>query len=222
MVDQRIGSEYLTPIYSQADVAHIVSASPSTVQRWIAGYRQGKTDQPPIVDSVRPGRGDTVPFIGLAEVFVVNAFRKAGLPLQRIRPAVEVLKNNIGIDFALANDRLLTDGAEILWKSDDESDQRLVVLRNGNAVFNEVVTDYLRHIDFGPLGYAAALRLPQYTGLLVGVDPRLNGGRPTLSLRGIAVDDVLARIRAGEAPRDVADDYGLLSEDVLNLNRLAA
>ncbi|GAB3397547.1 DUF433 domain-containing protein [Schumannella luteola] len=217
-----IPREYLIPLYSQSDAARIVSVSGSTVHRWINGYRDGSTEHPPVIGSASAGRGLTIPFIGLAEIFVLNAFRKAGLPLQRIRPAVEILKNGIGLEHALANGQLLTDGAEILFDSKDPGDRRLVVVRNGDAVFNEVVEDYLRHIDFGDFGYASVLRLPQYPGPTVQVDPRINGGRPSLASRSVSVDDVLSRLRAGESIGDVADDYGVGYDDVLNLNRLAA
>lgn len=217
-----IPREYLVPIYSQSEVAQIVSASTSTVQRWVTGHVVDGKPRRPLVDSVRTGRGYTVPFMGLAEVFVLNAFRKAGLPLQRIRPAVDILKREIGLEHALANRQLMTDGAEILYDAQDPNDRRLIVVRNGNAVFNEVVRDYLRHITFGDIGYATAISLPQYASLRVRVDPRLNGGRPSLVDRGVAVDDLLNRVRAGEAPQSVADDYGVAREDVLKLDRLAA
>lgn len=217
-----IPREYLTPMYSQSEVAYIVGATTSTVQRWVTGYSVDGRVRRPLVESARPGRGFTVPFVGLAEVFVLNAFRKAGLPMQRIRPAVDILKKKIGLEHALANNQLLTDGAEILLDTHDPDDRRLIVVRNGNAVFNEVVSDYLRSISFGDFGYATSLLLPQYPQLRVRVDPQLNGGRPTLVERGVAVDDVLSRVRAGEEPQLVADDYGISHEDVLNLNRLAA
>ena len=222
MVAQGISREYLIPMYSQADAAHIVGASTSTLQRWTTGYSVGGRRHEPLIGSAQTGRGYTIPFIGLAEIFVLNAFRKAGLPMQRIRPAVEVLKREIGLEHALANNLLLTDGVEILLKSKDADDKRLVVVRNGQAVFNEVVLDYLRHIDFAQTGYASALLLPQYPNLRVRVDPSMNGGRPTLVDRGIAIDDVLGRVRAGEDPQSVADDYGIGHDDVMNLNRLAA
>lgn len=222
MVSERIGREYLTPVYSQTEVAQIIRATPSTVQRWTTGYVDASGQKEPLVSGVRRGRGYTVPFIGLAEAFVLNAFRKAGLPMQRIRPAVEIIKREVGLDFALANNRLVTDGAEILYRSNDELDRRLVVVRNGQAVFNEVVEDYLKNIHFGDLGYASALRLPQYVNLDVTVRPTINGGQPTLTARGIAVVDVLGRIRAGEAPGEVAEDYGIRHDEVLYLNQLAA
>jgi uncharacterized protein (DUF433 family) len=218
-----IGREYLIPAYSQADVAQIIRATPSTVQRWTTGYSDRGAPIRPLVSGVKPGRGYTVPFIGLAEAYVLNAFRKAGLPMQRIRPAVEVLKKGIvGLEYVLANDRLVTDGAEILYRSDDMFDRRLIVLRNGQAVFAEVVQDFLKEIDFGPMGYATSIRLPQFADVDVIIRPELNGGRPTLKSRGIAVDDVLGRVRAGEAPGEVAEDYGISHDEVMYLNRVAA
>lgn len=89
-------------------------------------------------------------------------------------------------------------------------------------MFTEVVQDFLNEIDFGPVGYAASIRLPQYTDLDVVIRPGINGGRPTLKGRGIAVEDVLDRVRAGEQPGDVADDYGISHDEVMYLNRVAA
>jgi len=214
---------FIAPIYSQADVARIIAAPRSTVQNWATGYDTSSgTHQAPVLTGVPRGRGDTVSFMALAEAFVVNAFRKAGLPMQRIRPAVDRLKESIGLEYALANERLAHDGGEIMLKSDDSDDRRLVVVRNGNAVFNEVVEDHLRYIDFSRLGYASSIRLPQFTDAEVVITPVVNGGRPTIRSRGIAIDDVLGRVRAGESPRIVAEDYGISLGELLYLNHAAA
>lgn len=211
------------PLYRQVDVARIIAAETSTVHNWARGYVTSTgVAQPPVLTGVNAGQGYTVSFLALTEAFVLNIFRKSGLPLQRIRPAVAVLKETIGIDYALASERLVHDGADILLKSDDPLDDRLIVVRNRNAVFNEVVTDYLKQIDFGPLGYAARIRLPQFTDADITVDPRLNGGRPTIASRGVAIDDVLSRIRAGEPLRAVAEDYGVDAAELLYLHRAVA
>jgi hypothetical protein len=47
-----------------------------------------------------------VPFIGLAEAFVLQAARRAGVPRHRIRPGVEAVKSGLGLEHALAS-RLL-------------------------------------------------------------------------------------------------------------------
>ena len=218
-----IEREFTTAIYSQSDVARIIVAPRSTVHDWASGYVSASgAFQPSVLTGVTGGRGNTVSFLALSEAYVLNAFRRAGLPLQRIRPAVDKLREHVGLDYALASKRLATDGAEVLLESADPGDRRLVVVRNGQAVFREVVEDYLRFITFGENGLAARLQLPQFTDTDVTVAPMINGGRPTIVHRGIAIDDVLGRVRAGEPLNDVAHDFGLKLADVLYLNRAAA
>ncbi len=213
----RLRREYVTPMYSQLDVARIVGAPTSTVHRWAEGYSDRGKWKPPLIELTRPGRGFTVPFIGLAQAFVLWSFRRAGVPMQRIRPAVESLEHGIGLEFALASNRLVTDGAEVLWRAEPgAADDRLIVVRSGQAVFNEVVGEYLRQIQFSD-GYASSFGLPRFERLPVAVDPLVNGGRPTITDRGIAVDDVLARLRAGETTGGVAEDFELDEADVRSL-----
>ena len=54
------------------------------------------------------------------------------------------------------------------------------------------------------------------------VDPWVNGGHPTLARRGIAVADIMSRIRAGESSKEVAADYGLSVAEITALLELAA
>src|SRR5450756_2541332 len=60
-------------------------------------------------------RGASVPFVGLAEAYIVAAFTRAGVPVRRIRPAVLWLQEHIGLPQALASRQLQADGAEVLW-----------------------------------------------------------------------------------------------------------
>lgn len=222
MAGQTIDRVYTAPMYTKGEVARIVAAPSSTIHSWLLGRTADGHGYEPVIEGVGKGAGPQVSFTGLAEVYVLNAFRKAGLPLQRIRPAVKMLKDHLGLEHALANRRLVTDGAEVLIKSDDPADKRLMVVRDGQAVFNEVVEGYLKHIDFGDLGYASSIDLPQFTETRVLVRPLLNGGRPTIASRGVAVDDLLSRVRAGEPPAEVADDFHLSLDDLLYLNYAAA
>jgi uncharacterized protein (DUF433 family) len=214
------------PIYTQASAARIVGTSTSSLHRWAEGYERqtsaGFARNEPMITLARPGRGLTIPFVGLAEAFVLASFRRAGLPMQRIRPAVEALRNGMGIAHALASDRLVTDGAEILWRSQDgAADERLIVVRNNQAVFNEVVRDSLEGIKFED-GWAYGFALPQFRDVEVTVDPRVNGGRPSLARRHISVDDILGRLRAGEPVSSLAYDYYLEEREVTALLNVAA
>ncbi|MCC6270436.1 MAG: DUF433 domain-containing protein [Microbacteriaceae bacterium] len=173
----------------------------------------------------RPGRGYTVPVIGLAEAWIVRAFTRAGVPMSRIRPALEQLRSQIGIEHALASDRLKTDGAEILWdlRKRDQAfdDNRLVVVRNGQATFGEIVRAHLKHVDYRD-GFIGQLRVPRADGADYTVDPRINFGQPTLTDYGVRVEDVLDRIAAGEMIEDVASDFNMPEATVSNLALAAA
>lgn len=223
--DRVLRDEYVVPLYSQAEAARIVGTSTSSLHRWAEGYERSTPTGPkwnePLITLAGHGRGATVPFVGLAEAFVLASFR-AVLPMQRIRPAVEALKRGMGVEHALASNRLVTDGAEILMHSEEgDPDKRLIVVRNNQAVFREIVDGYLRGINY-EFGYTSSFALPQYQGVEVTVDPHINGGRPTVASRGVSVADIVGRLEAGEDVEEVADDYRLGVQEVQALFGRAA
>ncbi len=205
-------------MYTQTEVAQLIGATQSSLQRWARGYQNpGLAPQGALITVERGGRGYTVPFVGLAEAYMLRAFRKAGVPMARIRPTVEKLRDGMGVEHALASERLKTDGAEILWDLEgDGTENRLVVIRNNQAVFREVVAEHLKKIDYRD-GFAGRIVLPGHYGTDVIVDPRVNFGQPTVTDFGVRVDDVLSRVRAGEALDDVAADYDLPTSAVASL-----
>ena len=226
---------YMTPIYRKAEAAHIIAIPTQTFRNWAVGYVRKRLDgsqvvSAPIVTTLEPDRprGASVPFVGLAEAYIVAAFTKAGLPMQRIRPAVLWLQDHIGLPQALASQRLQTDGAEVLWdfgrQSGDPADQDmvegLVVVRSGQQVFRPVVRDYLTRVTYEN-GWTRSIQLPQYGQVEVLVDPWLNGGQPTVAQRGIRVVDIVNRLKAHEPAKDVADDYDLTLRDVEEIRRAA-
>jgi uncharacterized protein (DUF433 family) len=226
---------YTTPLYHKTEAAHIIAVPAQTFRDWAVGYARKRLDgsqmvSAPIVTTLEPDRpqGVSVPFVGLAEAYIVAAFTKAGLPMRRIRPAVLWLQEYIGLPQALASQRLQTDGAEVLWdfgrRSGDPADQDmvdgLVVVRSGQQVFRPIVRDYLTMVTYED-GWTRRIQLPQYEKAKVVVDPWLNGGQPTVARRGVRVTDILGRLSAHELPEDVAGDYGLTVPEVEEIRRAA-
>lgn len=210
-----------TLLYGIGEAGEYLSVPPSTVTTWAYGYkrRRGAGARPfraePIITAVRPEhRSDpAVPFIGLAEAYTLAAFRKAGVPMQRVCFAVEVLATELGLEHALASRRLYTDGAEVLYDyaqrardtTKGESARELVAVRHNHRVFSEVVEQYLQRIDFAADGYAQLIHLPQYQAADVTVDPDHAFGRPRFARGGASVDDVIDLFRAGEPVDTIAD-----------------
>lgn len=216
----------LVPLYTQREAAGMLGLPSSTFNHWASGYATASGRRMPgFITVERPGRGYTVPFVGLAEAWIVRAFTKAGVPVSRIRPALEQLRTQIGLEHALASERLKTDGAEILWDLRQQDagweDNRLVVVRNGQTMFGEIVREHLKLVDYRD-GFIGRLRIPRAFGAEYTIDPGINFGQPTLSDYGVRVDDVLDRIAAGETISAVAADYELPTATVENLVLAAA
>jgi len=226
---------FSTPLYTVAEASHFLGVPDSTFRSWVKGYVRrsgGRADVrgEPIV-TVVPGqrvRLASVPFVGLAEGLVLAGIRRAGVPLQRIRPAVQVLRDELGIPHVLASKRLYTDGAEVLYdfaeRSDDpdaEDVRQLVVVRHGQYVFNEVIDQYLQRIEFADDDYAKLIRLPGYQAATVVVDPRRGFGQPIFGDGGARVEDALGMFWAGESLADVAVEYGVPEPQLEDALRVA-
>lgn len=164
------------------------------------------------------GHGLTVPFIGLAEGMVLAAFRDTGLPLQRIRPALQRLADEHPLGHALASRRLFTDGAEIVYDhartNGDKQLRLLTVVRTGQRVFHDVIERYLKRIEYTG-EWAARLVLPITEEPILVADPKRAFGQPVFVHGGARLTDVRSRIQAGEPARAVAVDYGVALGDVL-------
>jgi uncharacterized protein (DUF433 family) len=225
----------MTPLYTIAEAARILAMPASSLRNWAVGYTIKRIDTQEILaeplvttEPHIPGARATVPFVGLAEAHTLLAFKAAGVPVQRIRPAIRWLEEHLGLVQALASERLMTDGADVLYDfaaSTDDPEAReaidgLVVVRSGQQVFRPVVRDHLSRVEYRD-GWIAVIHLPRYGKVDVAVDPRINGGRPTVHRRGVPIDAVLGRLRGGEPPDEVAADYRLTRSEIRALQAVA-
>jgi uncharacterized protein (DUF433 family) len=217
----------LMPVLTVPDAAFYLDVPKSTLYSWISGRHH-------LVTYHRQfgRRRPSVPFIGLAEAYAITAFKQKGVRMQRIWPALERLRDKMGIEHALASRRLHTDGAEILWEMSERDDylapiRDLVVVRNEQVVFVDAVRDYLECIAYDNEDWATSLRLRRFGEVPVVVDPHRAFGRPLIEDRGgVRVEDVLDLWDAGERPRAIAHGLGLSTRVVQSVigsaGRLAA
>lgn len=224
------------PLYTVTEAARYLDVPESTLATWTHGYRRrprGRREVagPPVLTALtKIGRwGPVIPFIGLAEGLVLAAMRRSGVPLQRIRPALVRLEEQFGVSHALASKRLYIDGAEVLFDyaetGDDPGAARaardLVVVRNGQRVFNEVIVAHLSRLTFGGDGYVQVIQLPAYEVAEVLVDPSRGFGQPIFARGGVRLEDALGMFRAGEPLEGVAEEYGVPLEHLEDAVRIA-
>lgn len=208
------------PLYTLDEAARFLRIPRSTLGDWVRSH----PDSPPVVTS-HPGahRGDPViPFIGLAEGMIARAFRETGLPMQYIRKALTRLAEDLGgregIEHALASDRIKKHGAKLLHEWTGELGiYTEVVSRNG--VFAPIVEAGLQRVRFSPDGWADRLTLPLTQEPVVEVSPERAFGQPVFIRGGARLVDVIDRFKAGERLSDLAYDFEVKEEDVLDVIR---
>lgn len=222
LIDTSDDPRLTKPLYTVSEAAAYLGVPRATFSTWMHGYVRsapGKrvVRKEPMLTGIE-GHGLTVPFIGLAEGMVLAAFRDTGLPLQRIRPALQRLADESGLIHALASSYLCTDGAEILYDyariNGDKQLGLLTVVRTGQRVFHDVIERYLKRIEYAD-DWATRLVLPTTEATILVADPDRAFGQPIFIHGGARLADVKSRIRAGEPARGVAADYGVPLDDVL-------
>lgn len=211
-------------LYTVPGAARLVGMSPSTLRTWSHGYTRTFRDRPPVsqgpvITSLNGASADSrsIPFVGLVEATVVQAFRSTGLPMQRIRRALEVLADQGELRHALATRQLYSDGANVLYdyaqKHHDRQLRLLTVVHTGQRVFHEVIYEYLKRIHFGD-EWATELILPVTDRHLLRVVPDVAGGDALFVDGGAPLSAVRSRAYAGEPIESIAADYGTPIDDI--------
>ncbi len=220
---------FSVPLYTSAEAARYLDVQPNTFATWVKGYRREFAGRPPVtgaplITGLRPEfhGAPSIPFIGLAEGMFLSALRRAGMPLQQIRPALDLVRTKLGVEHALASRRLSILGAELMWEVSNSNDvdpdarhgaRDLIVLRNGQYVFRQVIEQYLRRITYDD-DYARRVGLPSYEVAKIDADVDINFGKPYFAHTGTPVSVVRDMLRAGEPIEAIASDFDLAVDEV--------
>ncbi len=201
------------PLLTFREAAGYLEVPLSTFHSW-ARSAGGAPESRPVVLALPDGRSSRViPFIGLVEGYVLQAFRKAGVPVRRVRPALARLDEEIGVRHALASRHLYTDGCEVLYDYaaylGEDVVRSLTVVRSGQNVFPEVVSQYLTRVTWDQGDWPRGLLLPAFREATVVVDLDRAFGRPLLEHGGARVEDILDRFRGGDGLSAIAEDFGV-------------
>lgn len=223
-------TRFTVPLYTQESAARYLHTPASTLRSWARGYHKRFPNRPavtgaPLITSLGdPRSGASIPFIGLAEGMFLSALRAANVPMQKIRPALELVREQLGVEHALASRRLYTDGAELLYEVSGhlEGDERrepreIIVLRNGQYVFRQVVERYLKQISYDPdsgAGYANRVQLPGWEVAEIAVKPGINYGQPYFVHNGTPLSVVENTLTEGAPTDAVAAEHGLPEDQV--------
>lgn len=130
-------------LLKQSDAARFLGIPQQTFNHWARGYEKGR----PLLHVLpRPTkyRTATVPFAAMAEAYVLDALRAAGVKPRKILPALERLQREYG-QYVLVAPEPATDGIDVLWDFSKTSPEGegLIDGSTGQQVIRETVTDSL-------------------------------------------------------------------------------
>ncbi|WP_405140083.1 DUF433 domain-containing protein [Sphaerisporangium sp. NBC_01403] len=206
-------------LLNQSDAARFLDIRQQTFNRWARGYERGR----PLLH-VLPSAGAreaTVPFVAMAEAYVLDALKRAGVKPHKIRPALQRLQKEFGHEYALLAPELATDGIDVLWDfSRTKAGAGLIEARTGQHVIREIVTDYLDYVMRAEDGFPGSLRLRSCLPSNVVVDPLRAFGQPIFAGTRTRVAEVAAMMKAGEAPEVIVDELGVTLDDVRTATRI--
>lgn len=196
---------FVTPICTVQDVADLVGMPLDTVKAW-AGQRRSRRQM--FTRKPQDHRGwPSVPLVGLIEANTLRTLRDMLAPSE-VEAAAAWIRQRHDAPYALANKRLVTDGA-FAYVRENPSDLYRVTTKQ--HAFVEVLEDHLKPLIFENDDYPVAfeVRIPG-----VVIDPRFNAGRMTFTRTRVPVFAVLGSLQGGDSVDEVMQQYGLTLQEV--------
>jgi uncharacterized protein (DUF433 family) len=190
----------------------------STLDSWITRSPAGR----PLIHAVEPEKRGwpRLPFVAVIEAYVLRSLRDMGARMDDIRLAADFVRRELKDEYALASQRMVTDGVAVFVQLADES---LIHVRGNQLAIKEVLQGYLKLITRDESGLPARLRLSQYPDAAqVIIDPRFGWGAPVLAESKAPVDAMLQLWRTGEPISVVAEEFRLAEDVVEDVLRAAS
>lgn len=201
-------------IYSYGDVDRLAGLRAGTARRWLEGYtRQGRFYDP--VLRPRPTGSDAVTWGEMVEARLLAELRERDVPVQRLRPALERLREEFG-PYPLAHARPFLDveGRELVRVVQDQVGLdralQLVVVRDGQVLLTPASERFRSAIDYD--GPVASLLRPDLRTPEVVMDPRRTFGQP--AIRNVRTESLAEDYRAGASRDELVDLYDLTHDQV--------
>jgi uncharacterized protein (DUF433 family) len=204
------------PVYGLAQVDRILGLHSGTARRWIDGYKRAGKSYPPVVRE-QPSGEDIVTWGEFVETRLLSQYRDAGVPLVRMRPVIDALRDELQTPYPLASARtwLAPHGRELVRVAQEkvglDRHLALVVMRTGQAVldWSRPADEFRQSIGWTSDDADAQPRTVRPIADIaeVVIDPFRGFGEPVV--RNVRTDVIGELVRAGDSPDMIAELYEL-------------
>lgn len=214
MMDGMADSMLDRAIYSYSDVDRLVGVRPGTARRWLEGYERAGRFYDPVLREERTG-AEVVTWGEMVEARLLAEFRRRDVPVQRLRPAIEQLREDFGrYPLARAKPFLDVEGRELVRIVQEKVglDDRLlmVVVRSGQLMVTATTERFQESLRYDA-GVVSSV-VPERRAPLVLLDPARTFGQP--AVRGVRTETLAEGYSAGATRDELADLYDLTAAQV--------
>jgi uncharacterized protein (DUF433 family) len=192
-------SELGRALYTIGEAARLLGVPSSRLRRWLEGAKIAGVAYPPVIRP-EPTGSRSVTWAEFVEAGFLDQYRSQRVPLQRLRPVIARLRDELGVPYPLAHFKPLIDTASrqlvLRIQSDLDLDDELVLVRlhDGQLQWSQPVEDFLEHVEFDAHAIAQRWR-PLGRRAPVVIDPRVAFGIP--QIRGIRTEAIAEAYAAG-------------------------
>lgn len=203
-----------TPAYTYADASRFVRLPVATLRSWVTGRGYLRQDGPAhFRPLIVPADAHHLSFLNLIEAHVLKAIRRRyGVPMRTVRPALDYVGRELGVDHPLAHAEFETDGVSLFVR---RLGKLLNASQSGQVAMPDVLKLYLQRIEYDKEGLA--LRFFPYTRTTeqldqpqqIVINPAVMWGRPVIEGTRVDTAIVFQRYEAGESAQGIAEDLDL-------------
>jgi uncharacterized protein (DUF433 family) len=198
-------------MYSFSEAAHLAEVSVTTVKNWLVGYTVRGQEVPPLFPAKNTA---VVSFLQMIEVMVAGRFRKSALggrsvPFRAVRDAYRNAQQLYGIEHPFAHMRLETLGGHIVHFLEKDgsaaSFQALDIPERWTlpGILRETIDQIDYDHDLASRWFPIGKTVP------IVIDPRISTGLPIIEGRGVTVQTIRDRFKAGLRIDFIAKDFEL-------------
>lgn len=213
------------PTYQMNEAARLLDLPDKTLRRWLDGDRRFDKVIEPLIRSEPSGSTD-VTWGEFVEAGFLREYRNKKLPMERLRPLIAALRDELKTPYPLAQARpLYADGKDLLWRQQEThgiDDELFLVVRGKpedgyQLVLSDVAKQFVARVEFEPpeTGVVAKWYPLGSETKRIALDPRIAFGLPAIN--GIRTE-ALAELRAAGEPvsaiQSAYEDFGISADDI--------
>lgn len=203
-------------MYGIVEAAGLLGLRTDRARAWLDGYERRGVHCLPVI-RVEPTGDEIVTWGEFVELGYLREYRRKGIPLQRLRPVIDELRNEFKTPYPLATAKPYLYGRELVLDVQERNDLPppiAMVVSSGRTIsLAEEANRFMKKVEFATSAAGSVLCLrPAGSASPVVIDPLIGFGRPTV--KGVATERLWELHDAGETVAEIADGYEIDAEFV--------